>query len=469
MFRNFKVQFLVFVSWLSASSSLLARDLSNVEIYRRCYAQLTQQSLPFNDTRLAAVKAGTKTPVAACMEVLDSARFETTTHNRLAAPADPLAQQVLATMNQVHQTFFLVNDIPAIAGGKQNPGMRGIYDAGEPALYYTKALFDSTTNFKFVVTANVNLRADRSGNSPVTSTEGIAKADSIFAADTNFSWASIGTLLGVKSTGLMPATYPTATATATVNLGETRGGGVLGTQTYLLETVNEPPTFKANSFTMPRKWAKSIFNDFLCRDLPVARLVEDTNSFVDTAANANEFRKSAACTQCHASMDRMASVNRNFKYQSVGANTPTSPVGTLLATTYPTTATLDGSTWPSVITDNYSARPTLGTLYYRDYKGVLVNSPISSIADLGAKMATTDDFYICAAKHYYKYFMGVDVDVFDPEDGRYRNKGTDMTAHKTNVINLGLALKTNQSLRTLINSILNLGVYKKSGLGIQGQ
>jgi hypothetical protein len=296
------------------------------------------------------------------------------------------------------------------------------------------------------------------------STEGIDRVNNIFGADVNFSWASIGNLMGVKPTGDMLVNSSVGSA----KIGATRGGGILGSSIYLLETVNEPTSFAANSFTMPRKWAKSVLSDFLCRDLPVARLT-DTNSFVDTNPAAHEFRQSSSCTQCHASMDRLAAVNRNFKYQLIGGNGVADPTGGVFPVTYPTTATLDGSVWPSVVTANYNLRPTLGVLYYRDYNGGLVSQNLASIADLGTKLAAQDDFYICAAKHYYQYFVGVNVDIMDPMDGRYRNKGTDMTAHKNNVISLGLALKTNQSLRTLINSIFNLGVYKRSDLGVQGQ
>lgn len=465
-----------FMSFFIAGASLYslqgeARILSNVEIYKRCYAQFTQQAVPYNNAALLQVKNGTKTPVAACMELLDRAKFNTT-GNYLNTPTDPIAVSILNTMNQVHQTFFLSNTLTENSFSNSVEGMKGIYDAGEPALYYTKALFDAATNFNYVVTANVNLRADRTGNNPAVSTEGINRTASTFNADPEFSWASIGQLLGVKATGLMTITaafIPTPVKQHIFDAGATRGGGILGTPTYLLETVSEPEDLKANSLSMPRKWAKSVISDFLCRELPVARLA-DTDSFVvSTPTTAHEFRKSSSCTQCHASMDRLAAVNRNFKYISMRPNPPTTTVkGGVFPITWTTNATLNGSEWPAVVTANYAERPTLGVLYYRDYLGNLVNQPISSIADLGTKLATQDDFYICAAKKYYQYFTGVNVDIIDPSDARIRNKGADMTTHKNNVVTLGLALKTHQNLRTLINSILNLDIYKKSDLGIQG-
>lgn len=441
-----------------------ARYLSNVEIYKRCHAQLSQQAVRYNDAVLAQVKLGTKAPITACMELLDRAKFNTSDGNYLNTPSDPMAINILNTMNQVHQTFFQSSTLTENSFSNSVEGMKGIYDPGEPALFYTKALFDSATSFNYVVTANVNLRADRTGNNPANSTQGSARTSSTFNADPDFSWASIGQLLGVKPTGNMSIT--SAYTPTTFNAGETRGGGILGTPTYLLETVNEPENLKANSLTMPRKWAKSVISDFLCRELPVARLV-DTNSFVDTSATSHEFRKSQSCTQCHASMDRLAAVNRNFKYVDIRPD-PLTISGGVFAVKWTTNTALNGSEWPASVKTDYAERPTLGVLYYRDYLGTLVNQPISSISDLGAKLATQNDFYICAAKRYYQYFTGVNVDIMDPSDFRIRNKGTDMAYHKNNVVSLGLALKANQSLRTLINSIFNLDIYKKSDLGIQG-
>jgi hypothetical protein len=437
--------------------------LNNVEIYRRCYAQFTQRALPFNDTRLAQIRAATKTPQAACMEVLDLAKFDTT-GNRLVNGGNPVALSVLNAMNQLHQTFFMVTDLPPLAGGNILAGLRSTYDPGEPALFYTKALFDSATQFKFVVTTNVNLRADRSGNAPVVSTENIDRSRSLFAANGSFRWASKGELLGVEPTGEFLVTSTLGNA----RIGLSRGGGVLGSPAYLLETVNEVTNFAANTATMPRRWAKSVFKDFLCREFPVARLV-DTSSFVNMSATAHEFRQAASCTQCHASMDRLAAVNRNFRYQVLGGNAQTDLVGGIFPVTYATNATLDGNPWPAFVTADYNLRPTVGVLYYRDYLGNLVDLTLSGIPDLGAKLAMQNDFYICAAKHYYKYFTGVDVDVLDPTDSRYRNKGNDMNIHKNNVVNLGIGLKTHQSLRTLINNILSLEAYKRSDLGIVGQ
>lgn len=438
-----------------------ARILSNVEVYRRCYTQLTQKAVPPKDPVLLQIKAGSKLPVAACMELLDRAKFRTSDGNRLDNPTDPVAINVLNTMNQVHQTFFLITDLAETTFVNTIAGMKGMYDPGEPALYYTKALFDSTSAFSSIVTSNNNLRADRITNNPTVSTENNNVSTSVFAADPNFSWASIGSLLGVMPTG----TRTIASTIGSADMGATRGGGILGTPTYLLETVNEPSNLKTNSFTMTRKWAKSVISDFLCRELPIARL-SDTDGFVDSSTNAHPFRQESACTQCHASMDRMAAVNRNFQYLNLRPSSNAISGGTF-ATTYPTNSSLDGTAWPSIITTNYYQRPTIGVLFYRDYQGALVNQTITSISDLGAKLATKDDFYLCAAKHYYQYFTGVNVDIIDPQDARNRNKGPDMEIHKTNVVNLGLALKTNQSLRTLINSIFNLDIYKRSDLGIQ--
>ncbi len=446
---------------LFMASGAEARNLSSLELFRRCYGQVTQKLPKHNDPLLLQVKSGTKTPVAACLEVLNHALFAGTGGNRLANTSDPLAVQVLNTFNQLHQSWFIAKELPTLDFPL---GLLSTNDPGEPSLYFTKALFSTGVPVSYVLTGNENLRADRVTNNPATSTYGITEAQTVFAGSPNYSFASIGSLLGVKPTGNLPVTAGVQTG----NLGATRGGGVLGSATYLLTTVSEPIDFSANTATMPRKWARDIFHDFLCRDLPVIRPA-DSVAFVSSLAAANEFRKSAACTQCHASMDRMAAVNRNFKYHSIpqtGAGTPSFLSGGLFVDVFPTNPALNGDEWPAVPTPGYNTRPTHGVLYYRDYTGVLVNKPVTSIANLGLTLSQSNDFYLCLAKRYYEYFIGVSVDIFDPLDPRYRNKGDVMNTHHQNVINLGLSLKASQSLPKLIQNILNLPIYRTSNSGV---
>jgi hypothetical protein len=426
-----------------------AGDLNAVELYRRCFAQLTQNQFPVNDSVYLQVKANKKNPITACLELVDKAKLVKVKDGyRLSNPKDFLAVTVLNTMYQLHQTFFMNKTLDFL--GSQS----GFFDEAEPALFYTLALFGPSTKVSSILTLDSNLVADRTENNPKLSSDGYFLSDLSQPSTANLIWASKGNLIGVVNNKKITL-VTNEDIKRKVDLFTSRGGGIIGTPTYLMESVQENFIFKADSFKIPRKWAKAVFSDFLCRYLPVVNY-EDAKTYVVNDSAAHAFRRSESCTLCHASMDRMAAVNRNFKYDQYF----------LTSSTYPTTITKGGTDWPAVVTENYSSQPTNGVLYFRNYKGNLVNQTVTSIKDLGAKITNQDDFFICAAKRYYQYFTGVDVDVFNPQDSRFRNKGTDMQKHQQNVVKLGLDLKKHQSLKTLIKDILNLPVYKSSNLGI---
>jgi hypothetical protein len=122
--------------------------------------------------------------------------------------------------------------------------------------------------------------------------------------------------------------------------------------------------------------------------------------------------------------------------------------------------------WPTAADANYHRRPTKGVLYYRAHDGSLVDVSVPSLAALGEAITNKDDFYVCAAKRYYQYFTGVDVnigDIHDPSAGIFLTARDEF--HRNRVISLGLQLKQTQSARSLIESILRMSSYKRQDFG----
>jgi hypothetical protein len=112
--------------------------------------------------------------------------------------------------------------------------------------------------------------------------------------------------------------------------------------------------------------------------------------------------------------------------------------------------------WPIQADTSYHLRPANGQLYYRNYAGKLVNVSVTSISDLGAKMAAQDDLYICAAKRYFAYFTGLDAKIGDLDGIKLKPEEVEI---RNTVIELGKKLKEHQSLRTLIEDIFKLPRY----------
>ena len=122
--------------------------------------------------------------------------------------------------------------------------------------------------------------------------------------------------------------------------------------------------------------------------------------------------------------------------------------------------------WPDRADKNFHRRPASGRVRFRDYKGDLISQSVTTLSDLGNKLSNMDDFYICAAKKYYKHFMNIDVDVGDPESISVLPSSVD-TYHRNKVILMGLKLKKTQSLRSLLQDIISSDDFRKTDFGMK--
>lgn len=445
-----------------------AETLSETALFQRCFGQLTQRQPENNDPLLLAVNSGTKTAIDACLEVLDSAKFTTAQGTRVSSTPGENTLHVLETMNKLHASWFSNKDFPNVGGAARIlNGIRDIYDTETPAFYFTRALFRTGERFDSVLTLATGLRSVRQIINPdVGVATGARKEQSIFGIAAPL--AGKGRLLGVTPVSNLVTSYSylagTQTRSGSLSLGKNYGGGVLGETAYLRLTVGEEANFKSDGGeNMPRKWARSVYSDLLCRELPVVRR-GDVGSFVAPSSPV-AFRVSSGCVQCHASMDRMASVIRGVRYE-VHQPSDATVIGGDFISFLPVDKPAE-ATWPTQPLVDYANRPPQGVLFFRDYLGRLINTNVEGPTALGLELAKTDDFYICAAKRYYNYFMGINVDLVDPADPDSPTSLQERDRfHLDRVITLGRALRASQSSRQLIEQILRLEDYKQSGFGL---
>lgn len=435
---------------LLSGSALAAAPLGPVALYQRCYGQLTQQFPAANDPHLLRVQAGQQSPIDACLDILAKAAL-VNSEDQARLPPDAAASSIQAfqNMHKVHVSWFQERDFNIVQEAVHMRGIQDIYDAEGPALSFTRALFRPATGIDSVLTMNRRLRALRTTQNPE---KGVgtqtSRADTVFGA--NVPFAAVGALQGFMQIAPTAYDYQFDGRTGQVAIDRAYGGGVLGDPAYLRLNLNEEVNFVSNgTLAVPRKWSRSVVSDFLCRSLPVARS-GDVGSFRVRSSSAS-FRTQIPCLRCHATMDRMAGVIRGIRYQPIG-NTSTwrADFVRLVGVSKPAEAT-----WPTQDDAEYSLRPTNGVLFFRDYKGRLVNQPVGNLQDLGAALVATDDFYICAAKRYYSYFMGIDVKLEDPSDPQNPIFLSDRDKyHLQRVIDLGLQLKNDKNPMTLLKGIL---------------
>jgi hypothetical protein len=457
------------VASVNANDALAQQVLTQEQKFKRCFAQLTQSKLPESSAILLDVRAGKLTAADACMQLLNATSFKDT-DNRLNEAAHSHTKAIVATLHKLHTGFFGDTDFPNFTSSRQFQGMGDIYDAEAPALYMTYAMFKPGMPLSSVLNARNMMRAIRTDENPLLGAA--SNADRTLSGfGSELPYAAKGELLGlypVMSEWETPYVFrPTSSTTdirGNIKIAKHYGGGILGDPAFLSMATAQTTTSRANGAErMPRKFAKAVYSDLLCRPLPVIRR-EDAVSFV-SPSSVIEFRTSSGCVRCHASMDRMAAAIRGFKYHNVGNGTSDIRGGNFVeleAATLPAEAG-----WPASIDGQYFRRPANAVLYFRNYRGELVNRQVRGLDELGTAIAEQDDFYACMAKRYYSYFTGINVELADPLDPENPLVLSERDRrHLDRVIGLGQQLKQNQSLKGLIKLIIESEDYGKSDYGI---
>lgn len=459
------------ISLLTVASAVVSGvNLTDAELFQRCYTQLTDKRLDLGDPRLAQIMAKRLTPVAACMDLIEAAEFGTDGKIPSAESSQKSeARQVLRKMNKVHSAFFRVDDFSTVMGLRL---IEDIYDVQTPAYYYTRALFQPNLNFTTIVTSPKHLRAIRTDSRPE---KGIITG--LTRDKVSFGNAEVfqprGDLLGIQELASLTLGEDLSNPPVSVDLASHYGGGILGSNHYnfLIQSKNQPITADGG-LQVHRGFAKSVMSDFLCREFPVVE-EKDVRSWVVPTSNLT-FRTSASCVQCHASMDQLAGLVRNLSYRARGQRDPKDPTKNLELAYFLFQHPTDQSRvngWPDSATPNYHRTPAEGRLFYRNSANQLINLEVRDLPSLGVALSQQFDLYLCAASRYYSYFTGVNVKLMPGlvTSGRAPNGllvNAAQRPHVQNIIDLAKGLESNQSLKAMIESIFRLPEYRKSDFGV---
>jgi hypothetical protein len=364
---------------------------------------------------------------------------------------------VLQNFNSLHLNFTGNSDLQdSVPMGIIHPMLRANLDETAFALYFTNNLFTPTASVDQIVTGTVPMEAVRSNGRYIAS----------FPLPTVTLGVQTGAFLGVMP---MPAdklavSAPSSEGPQKINLSQ--GGGVLGDPAYLALNFGGDERKPNGGLAMPRRWAKAVYADLLCRSIPVVRLGDGTANIQKTTTTSTPpFRFGAKCMQCHATIDGAAGTARNFYFLHSYDQGAGSTWAELLAHTTPTKAAETGV----VDADpSWYQRPPNGRFYFRSYDGTLNDSPVVSIADLGSKIAQTNDFYACAAARYFKYFTGITANLQDIGDSALPPLTSADLYYRNLVIQMGQNLKAKKNLQSLIREILSSAPYQRESLRTNG-
>lgn len=273
-----------------SSTRIHADELGNLQLFTRCYEQLTQSFPDPENSIYKAVKSNAIGYQAACERILQSARFDQSAKaDRFAediTAADPEAVKVLRMFHNLHLSWFLEKTFPEIGFIQPNSKnyTRDIYDRSLPAAFFTKALFDSNFAFKDVFSSNVNLRLLRSdlakGETVASQVNDVPSVGVYTGRDyllypERLSYVQLapisqrGSILGVQTTLFPALDYIVRHGTDVEGTGvlypnHTKGAGFLGTSAYLLMSVQEVTENRPMRFAyyadgadrVPRRWSK---------------------------------------------------------------------------------------------------------------------------------------------------------------------------------------------------------------------
>jgi len=458
---------LILVS-IALSSSALCETLSNKAVFYRCYRQITQTFPKPNHPYVQQVVDETITPSQACINILNKALFRANSNNRISNASDKEAIAVLKTMHNLHYSWLTNKTIPNVADNIVKY-TKNFVDVNGPALYFTKALFTPDYEFKNIFLGKKHYESYRTNNDPEESARGDSKSE-FPRIKTPFQFVSLGDLLGVKEFTVKNVPY------SEVNGGSRRdsrfswdlhlGGGILGSNMYFMNNLNEQPLKKSNGTNvMPRKWTTTLVKDFLCRDVPVLRYSDTTPFIVNNSET--EFRRDGACIRCHATMDRTAGLIRGVHYKARIMGLSSGEIQRLIEINNYGDSRDPVNGWSDEDDGSFYRRPSTGHFMYRTFDGKLIDKSLQNLEGLGATFVSLDDPYVCVAKRYYEYFTGVNANIDDIADPQY---GVTLSSadikHRNEVITLGKAFKSHQNVRTLIKNILDRPQFKESDFKI---
>jgi hypothetical protein len=463
---------LIYCLTAHGGSALAAESpLGEVALFNRCYQHLTQKRPATGHPLLVAVTAGTMTALDACMSVLDQARLGV---DGKVPPGNADGLLVLRTLNDFHRSWFPSDSMHAsLPVGDCTTYDLMIHDQQEPGLHVTRALLQSGARYSDIVTGTSALEALRSGGEVIDSNVSTSTGATT-TAPVAMALVEFGGLQGVR-----PIDQNASKAAATVRsvvgpisyggvfagdiqVHQSAGGGILGTKSYMILNFNRPDMLTMNGgLRMARNFSKNVFRDLLCRDVPLLRPTDGALYVQPVATGRPPFRNGASCMSCHASMDPLAATARNYSlsiapsYICVG--TP-GAMDSIQMAKWPVTQPREIG--PVDSDPDYHQRPPNGKLVFRSYSGKLIDQEVAGVSGLGQALADTDDLYACAASRYFEFFTGLQIPLYDPGSPTAPRLTTQELEYQKRVITLGQNLKKSQSLRSLIQEIMSLGLYR---------
>lgn len=505
MRNTLATKLITLLSLISLGSHAFAGNLSELEIFERCFKRMVRNIPESNDALWVKVQKGELKGAVACMQLFDKAKIGSS--GRIASVNDVQARAILRTFNDFHGSWFQQR----VSENGQTQQIRTfglINDLEEPQLFVTRALFAGKA-YRSIVTEKTSLhgvrvRPNDKKNASIFRAQRLVAYPTELTAFTNVNELriayragantdreivpdgriiTVGELVGIKEMPIFTldsiavpgrttaigspdiSAEGRAAAATKVAVNENFGGGIVGSPSFIITNANLPPGYKATAptdelYQTNRVLTSRVYEDLLCHQLPT--LTEQDVKDMLIANSPHAFHRQKTCMVCHAQIDPMASVYRNFYVGASAARLEeegSQQVGlaTYAVTRFPATAGAKA----------YAETAPEGYVRYRPFRSDKVTTTrVTSVAQIGQALSGSKDLYECAAKRYYQFFTGIDVPL-QSIPANPKNATAEVKAklamdrkHQAFVLQLAKNLQSNQNLRGLVNSIVSSSQFK---------
>ncbi len=435
---------------------------AQMKVYQKCVSHFKNDVILPNDPVLISIKAQKSSGVQSCMNLLNRVPSDLSREVK-----SPDAKAILKTMHEMHASWTPYN-INFLEGSNRDAFFM-VFEADSEALALTKILFEDLP-VKSLFEMPTQLRGIREQGNGDLLLRDLPRNEKL-GSDVDLSASTqLGNLVGITSNHTIRTTLKDrdGVTTQVIDLEKSLGGGVLGFQDYLFRYsggyLSRPSD---GGIQVARTLVKNVIEHFFCRELPILRPGDEIADMDPEGDSELEFKNGRSCMGCHSTMDPAAHAVRNLFSQG----TPTSTIdgrinrGLRFIGRFNGTIQGGGEVWPDKDSSFYKTAPT-GRLYYRNYRGELINRSISGISGLADAIKESDDFYACMSKRYFQYFTGIEVSLADLGSPLSTPLSSEEMDHRNFVIQLGAELKQHQSLKQLIESIFSNSAYLRPGHGL---
>lgn len=399
--------------------SAKVHPLSEYRILHRCYSMLTGKYLAPDSPYIHLLKTKQKHAIDICNDLITMVHLDDQGYAKSRNQQNDLATIILQRFHLLHQSWF--SRVGFTLADMEYP-TSSVIDLQVGGNYWTWLLFSEGKKAKDIFSINSTPKALRT---PSAKEQWLVEYHPVSKKITSRS-SRPWTIQSGKNSALtwQPEFVPTGKLQG-ISLSELRspaenrkhfqvptksfGGGILGTQSYLMSNTNLYPFVRSDgAMVSNRRFSESIIRDFFCRQLPVLK-EEDVIAHV-TPNPSMPLQSTPVCMKCHYTMEPLASGIRNLVTSYTGTDYKNSFNSRVFHQIQPTLA----EKMPLMLEKgdvNFANHKPEGQLNFRNVDGEFVQFDFSSLDELGNFIGQTKDFHYCVAKRYVQYFTGYDFSV----------------------------------------------------------